>query len=563
MKENLQEKLVFLLLLLPSLFIVACNTNDSYGVNNSNQKINQPNILWLVAEDLSPYIPTFGDSTVKTPNLSRLALEGISYDQTFAPHPVCAPARASIITGMYANHIAASHMRTGPWYNDNLSEEALEKYRISMPENRTYYEAVPPPEVKMFTEYLRAAGYYCTNNSKQDYQFLKTMTAWDECDNKAHWRNRKKDQPFFSVFNFNVTHESQIWAKKEDTLRVDAQLEPPIPPYLPNTEIAKNDIRRMYSNIIEMDNQIGKIISELESDGLLENTIIFWYSDHGGPLPRQKRMLFDSGIKVPMIIRFPGKEKGGTRDNRMISFIDFAPTVLSLAGIRPPEHMDGSAFLGKYQREEEPLYVFGAADRFDETTDAVRSVRDHRFKYIKYYMPEKSMFLDVRYRNQMPIMQELLRLHKENNLTPEQALWFQETKPEEAFYDLKDDPHELVNLIENKEHKSKIEAMRSALSEWVTSINDTGLKDERLLINKLWPDGKQPMTEDPEILLTDGKISLSSETPGASIGYKLNSFEKAWRIYDSSFTAEKSDTIFAKAHRLGYKQSQQTQLVLK
>jgi len=380
MYTKIQQSTYWLAFLLLGL-VLSCSpehneANQEESTSFPNPSLDfQPNIIWLVAEDQSPNLPSFGDSTVTTPTLSRLAAEGVCYDNFYTAHPVCAPARASIITGMYANHIGASHMRTGPWYNDKVPPEVVEQYSQRLPEGVVSYEAVPPANAKMFTEYLRAAGYYCTNNSKQDYQFKKTMTAWDEDSNQAFWAKRKKGQPFFAVFNFGVTHESRIWAKAEDSLWVAEDLDVPVPPYLPDTEVGRRDVRRMYSNIKEMDTQVGEVLDRLEADGLLDSTIIFWYSDHGGPLPRQKRLLYDSGIKVPMIIRFPGQQFAGQRDDRMVSFIDLAPTVLSLVGLAPKDYMDGKAFLGEYVREEEPKYVFGAADRFDGKPDRIRSVQ--------------------------------------------------------------------------------------------------------------------------------------------------------------------------------------------
>ncbi len=274
------------------LFIIVCSACNAPTTSSSAFPYERPNILWLVAEDLSPYIPAFGDSTVHTPNLSRLAAEGIRFTNCFSVSGVCAPSRAALATGMYPNRIGATHMRN----TGNI------KY---LPEGIVPYEANPPAEVKMHSEYLRRAGYYCTNNAKEDYQFKKTLTAWDESSPRAHWRNRKAGEPFFAIFNFGVTHESRIWVKAEDSLWVDADLDVPVPPYLPDNEVGQRDMRRMYSNIMEMDQQVGEILSQLEADGLMENTIIFWYGDHGGPLPRQKRLLYDSGIEVPLIVRYP------------------------------------------------------------------------------------------------------------------------------------------------------------------------------------------------------------------------------------------------------------------
>ncbi|MGI9543391.1 MAG: sulfatase family protein, partial [Cyclobacteriaceae bacterium] len=371
----------------------------------------RPNILWLVAEDLGPYISPFGDSTAYTPNLDRLAAQGVCFDNFYSPSGVCAPSRAAIATGMYPTRIGANHMRTGPWYAGDVPEDRIREYTArALPAGLTSYDAIPPPEVKMMSEVLRRAGYYCTNNAKQDYQFRKPVTAWDESSKEAHWRKRAPGQPFFSVFNFEVTHESRIWNKAEDSLWIDPSKPIPIPPYLPDTEVGQKDVRRMYSNIMEMDHQVGEVLDQLEEDGELENTIIFWYTDHGGPLPRMKRLLYDSGIKVPMIIRFPGEQMAGTRNDDLLSFIDFAPTVMSLAGINPPVYLDGQAFLGDYQAEEKRKYIHAAADRFDETYDTNRAVRDKQYKYIRYYQTDLPMFLHVDYRDQMAIMQELYRL---------------------------------------------------------------------------------------------------------------------------------------------------------
>ena len=565
-KMPFKNKLISLRIILISAGLLLLSCSESK--NNSDTKLtsgalrpelnSKPNILWIVAEDLSEYIPSFGDSTVVTPNISKLAAEGVCYDNFFAPHPVCAPARAAIITGMYANSIGASHMRTGPWYGGRPSKEAIKNYeKKAMPSNIKAYEAIPSPDIKMFTEYLRKEGYYCSNNSKEDYQFIKTTTAWDDSSNKAHWRNREPNQPFFSVFNIGITHESQIWKKQKDSLWVDKNLEVPVPPYLPETDLAKKDIRRMYSNIKQMDAQVGNILQELEEDGLLDNTIVFWYTDHGGPLPRQKRLLYDSGVKVPMIIRFPEAVRANTRDNRLISFVDLAPTLLSLANLEPPEYMQGRAFLGEYKRSIEPQYVYGAADRFDETTDHVRSVRDKNFKYVKYYDPEKPMFLEVAYRNQMPIMQELLRLRKENNLSKEQALWFRGKKPDEELFDIQNDPYEIHDLAKDPAYESTLKKMRMVCENWIVDINDTGLISEETLIAKFHPEGFQPQTGAVQVKKQNNNIELFSSTIGASIGYKIlkdgvNPDNISWMIYAEPMTLHPDEKLFAIAHRIGY-----------
>ena len=407
----------FLACILFTCSVIGCSSGQVEDATDTNLDF-RPNIVWIVAEDLSPIIPPFGDSTITTPTLSRLAAEGVRYSHLFSPSGVCAPSRAAIATGMYQNHIGAHHMRTGG--NPRF-----------LPEGVIPYEAMPPAGVKMHSEYLREAGYYVTNNAKEDYQFKKPVTAWNESSRQAHWKNRKPGQPFFAIFNLRITHESQVWARAKDSLWVPEDLDVPVPPYLPDNEIGQRDVRQVYSNIKQMDKQAGDILAELESEGLLDSTIVFWYSDHGGPLPRQKRLLYDSGMHVPMIIRFPGMERAGEIDDELISFIDLKPTILSLAGVEPPAYVDGRAFLGEHASPEERTYVHGAADRFDEEYDMIRAVRDHRFKYMRNFQTEKPYYLPVAYREQMPIMQELLRMRDAGELNEYQAQWFRQTKEEE------------------------------------------------------------------------------------------------------------------------------------
>ncbi len=536
-----------LLLFLMLFTLLSCaNDPDPVGKQDDRDMLvlpDKPNILWLVAEDLSPYIPSFGDSTIQTPTLSRLAAEGICYDYFFASAPVCAPARASIATGMYPTHIAAGHMRTGG-------------NPIYFPEGIIPYEAQPPAEARMMSEYLRMQGYYCTNNAKEDYQFQKTHTAWDQSNGNAHWRNREPGQPFFAIFNFGVTHESRIWAKAEDSLWIPADLPVEVPPYLPDTEVGRKDVRRMYSNIKEMDAQVGEVLRQLEEDGELDNTIIFWYSDHGGPLPRQKRLLYDSGLKVPLIIRFPNAQQAGTRNQDMLSFIDLAPTVLSLAGIAPPAHMDGIDFLGEHQPAEKKKYIHAAADRFDAAYDKIRATRDRRYKYIRYYETEKPMFLRVKYRDQMPVMQELYRLRDADELNEAQALWFRETKPHFEFFDVENDPHELNNLADDPQYADKIRELSDECDRWLDAINDTGLVPESELLETLWPGMEQPVTANPTIYLEQAMVTLDCPTPGASIGYKVEkedgSYPDSWEVYTGSFNQPVGRDIRVLAHRIGY-----------
>lgn len=518
-----------------------------------------PNIVWIVAEDMSANIPAFGDSTISTPVLNRLAKEGVRYNNFYTPAPVCSPARSAIITGMYPTSIGTHNMRTGPWWDGIPTPARVKRYEQFTPKGIIAYETVPPPEVKMFTETLRQSGYYTSNNSKEDYQFLKTPTAWDDCNATADWRGRRDGQPFFSVFNLFVTHESQIWEKADDTLLVDENLDVPVPPYLPDTKMARRDVRRMYSNIMEMDKQVGAILAKLEADGLMENTIIMWYSDHGGPLPRQKRSIHDSGIKVPMIIRYPKTEHAGTEDNSMVSFIDLAPTVLSLAGVRPPAYMQGTPFLGQYLRKKEPDYIYAATDRFDKFYDQARAVRDKRYKYIKYYNPEIPIFFPIGYRENMALMNEMHRLRQKDSLTDTQKIWFEPTKPSEALYDTQNDPHEINNLAKNPFFKKKLLELRNKNEVFVKEINDLGFIDEKTLINKFWPNNIQPSTDPPLITKNKDKISITCKTEGATIGYRrqadLGEPPHTWKIYTDELEMRAGDSIEVIAHRIGFKPS--------
>lgn len=553
---------------------LGCQTQSDQvadGTDPESRVVDRPNILWLVTEDMGQYIPPFGDSTIETPNLSRLAAEGITYTHLFSPSGVCAPSRASIATGMYHSSIGASHMRTTSYTEVT-----------GLPP----YEAMPPAEAKMMSEILRAHGYYCTNNNKQDYQFKAPVTAWDENGTFAHWRNRQADQPFFSIFNFTTTHESGLFepygfrynemrhyqagdtsfsgpkgrarmSEAETPVHISKDLDFPIPPYLPNTPLVKRDMWKVYNNIAEMDRQVGAILAQLEKDGLLEKTIIFFYGDHGGPLPRQKRLIYDSGLRTPMIVRFPDRRKAGSKDDQLVSFIDFAPTVFSLTGIGLPSYLQGQAFLGPNKASQERSYIHAAADRFDGFTDAIRAVRDQRFKYIRNYRPEQGYYLPVVYRERIPTTQELLRLRDEGKLTDIQAQWFRSTKPPEELFDCEADPHELNNLIGDPQYSDKVEELRAEMDRWLAAIGDQPNLPEKELVQQLWKGSdEKPATQSPEIKNNDGQVTITCPTPGASIGYQIHhadgSTTKSWSVYTEPFALSQGDHVQVIAHRIGY-----------
>ncbi|WP_397447592.1 sulfatase-like hydrolase/transferase [Polaribacter sp. R77954] len=538
------------------LFFIACKNAPEENTSKSKQ----PNILWIVTEDISPTLSFYSDNTAKTPNLDKLAKEAIVYKNAFAVVGVCGPSRSSIITGMYATSLGTMHMRTGKdvfsWgkrvYQKDISRQDIANKNIIQ------YAAVVPEEVKCFTEYLRAAGYYTTNNEKTDYQFAAPITSWDENNRKAHWRNRPKNKPFFSVFNFGLTHESRLW-KHKDSLQTVNPNKVPVPPYLPDNKDSRESIARHYSNLELMDAQVGEVIKQLKEDGLYDETIIFFYSDHGGPLPRQKREILDSGLKVPLLVKGIKEKKG--ENNSLISFVDLAPTILSLAGIEPPKYMEGKAFLGKYKVAKRS-YVYGSSDRFDEFTDRIRSVRDDRFLYLKNYHPELPKYKDVAYRKNIPMMATFLNLRDEKKLNDDQQIWFQ-TKTSEELYDCLNDPFNLVNLAADKAHQSILLKMRKALVDFQTGRKDYGAMPESEMIAAMWPNFEQPKTKEVVFNRRNQKIELTTFTKGASIGYIISDkplkdldFNSGWSLYSAPLSIKKGKYLYAIAERIGFKESE-------
>ena len=384
-----------------------------------------------------------------------------------SPYPVCAPARSAIITGMYPSSIGTGNQRA---YHQKRKVRPDSESKLGFP----YYSSKLAEAIKPFTQILRENGYYCTNNSKTDYNFKLRDQAWDESSNHASWENRKKDQPFFAVFNFGVTHESSIWNRDKKKLKVDPNILK-VPPVFPDDSITRHALAVNYSNLIEMDIQMGKIIDRLKKENLYDNTYIFFYSDHGGPFPRHKRAIYETGTKVPFIVKFPKRFKTeDKRNNDMLSFIDFAPTILSIAGIDIPKIYQGKPFLGTRKSLKKRKYLFTASDRFDELTDRIRAVKSKRFKYVRNYNIEKPHALNVVYRTQMNLMKHLNELNKSNSLSDKQKLWFQVPKRPEEFYDLENDPFELNNLIEDEKFAPHINELKLQLDSWLKNINDLG-----------------------------------------------------------------------------------------
>ena len=524
----------------------------------------RPNILLLLAEDMSARVGAFGDPVAVTPNLDALAAEGVRYDYVFTTSGVCAPSRAALISGVHQNALGAGHMRS----------HGFAKAR---------YRAVPPPDVKAFPELLRASGYFTYVASKLDYQFSGTnvgdgpFTIWDEeafRPSSVSWRMRPPGKPFFGMVAFMETHESALFPRRgwpqsivhlvmgflqtwlhwdgKNVVRPD---EVEVPPYYPDTPEVRSDIARQYDNIYTMDLRVGELLAELERDGLAEDTIVIWSTDHGDGLPRAKREIFDSGIRVPMIIRWPdrfrpGDAEPGRLDHRLISFVDLAPQILALAGVPVPDVMDGRPFIDTPPRS----YVFAAKDRMDEVPDRQRAVRDERYKYIRNHAPGTVAAQPLAFREHLSSMRSLWTEWKEGRLDASQRRWF-EPRPEEELYDLAADPHELVNLANSAEHAETLARLRVALETWQTNVPDLATEPEALMAERMWPGGQSPVTARPSITRVGDKVRITCASEGASIGYRVND-DDAWQLYSDPIRLTKNVTrIDAKAVRYGWTES--------
>lgn len=414
-----------------------------------------PNILWISSEDNGPQLGCYGDDYATTPNIDALAGKGMLYRNAWSTAPVCAPARTTIISGVYPIATGSQHMR---------SETRLPYY------------------MQMFPRYLRDAGYYCTNNSKEDYNLVKTEGVWDESSPRAHWNKRADGQPFFAVFNITTSHESQVRRRPHEPVHDPAKVR--VPAYHPDTPTVRRDWAQYYDKVTEMDATVGERLRELEAAGLAEDTIIFYWGDHGPGMPRGKRWTYNSGLHVPLIAYFPEKYAHlapkeyavGGESQRLTGFIDFAPTMLSLAGIQPPGWMQGHAFAGEFETEP-PQHQFGFRDRMDERYDLVRSVRDERFVYIRNFMPHRIYGQFLNYMFQTPTTQEWHDLYHADELQPPQTFFWEE-KPTEELYDLANDPDEVNNLANDPAHAERITTLRAALREWQLKVRDIGLLPE-------------------------------------------------------------------------------------
>ncbi|WP_340105474.1 sulfatase-like hydrolase/transferase [Rhodohalobacter sp. 8-1] len=413
-----------------------------------------PNILWITSEDNSPFIGAYGDDYAVTPNLDRLADAGTVYENSYATTPVCAPSRFTLITGAYANRMGTENMRS--------------VYPI-------------PDNIRFYPAYLKDLGYYTTNNVKKDYNTIDQPEVWDESSTKAHYIDRAEGQPFFHIRNLTTTHESRLHDPIDTLIHDPANA--PVPPYHPDNETVRRDWAHYYDQMTRMDEQVGEILQELEELGEAENTIIFYYGDHGGALPGAKRFMNQRGLRVPLIIYFPDKyeylKPEENRSDRLVSFVDFPATLLSLAGIEPPEFMDGEPFLGEHETApRENIHMYRG--RMDERYDLSRAVRDQKFLYVRNYMPQRIYGQYLWYLWKAPTMQVWDEEYQAGNLNEIQSQFF-EPKPPEELYLISEDPYSVNNLADDSAYRNDLLRLRQVNSEWVREIKDLGFIPEGIL----------------------------------------------------------------------------------
>lgn len=476
----------------------------------------KPNILWLVSEDNTILLGCYGDKHARTPTLDQLAADGIRYDQARAPAPVCAATRTAIITAHYAPALGTQNMR---------SKEPL-------PEGIIYW-----------TELLRKNGYYCTNNAKTDYNTKsdRVKLAWDESSNKAHYKNRPDGAPFFAIFNTAISHESCV--HKSAKLTTDpATVE--VQPYLPDTPAVRHDIAQYIDKVAQMDEYMKKMLDELEKSGLADDTIVFYYADHGGVLPRSKRFLYANGTQVPLIVRY-GKnfahlapQEKGTGNSELVSLLDMPKTALSLAGVKPLPDMHGRAIAGEFKEPPRP-FDYSYRDRMDEIYDCSRSTTDGKLLYIRHYMPQVPSGMHLDYLWKQPAMRNWAELFAAGKTTPVQSAFFL-PKPAEELFDITADWHCINNLAANPAHAADMKRLREAHHAHMLRIRDTGLMPEPLMasLSGLTPPGTYAASDDNypigKLIPLVDRMQLDGDVAAMALALKdSNAAVRLWAVIAS------------------------------
>ncbi len=443
-----------------------------FSVMSAGVAADKPNFVWILSEDNSKhFLRLFDPSGAPTPRIEAMAREGLVFNHAFSNSPVCSVARTTLITSCYAPRIGTQFHRRAKM--------------ASMPEG-----------LKMFPAYLREAGYYTTNNSKTDYNAVPGKDVWDESSGKAHWSKRpEKGQPFFHQQTYGVSHESSLHFTAEQMRTQKTVTDPAtvgLAPYHPDTATFRYTYARYHDRIRDVDALVGGMLDELKEAGVLEDTFVFYFGDHGGVLPRGKGYAYESGIHIPLVVRVPEKwqhlvpHARGEQVDGFVSFVDFGPTLLQLAGVEVPAGVDGKPFLGEgvtaevlASRDE----AFGYADRFDEKIDFVRTLRKGPYKYMRNYWPQTFDGLQNDYRYRMLAYQEWRELYKAGKLNPVQSQFFR-PREAEALYDLRTDPHETMNLAARPEHAATLAEMRGRLNALVVGLPDLSFFPESHLVEK-------------------------------------------------------------------------------
>ena len=409
------------------------------------------NVVWITAEDLCPELGCYGNELVHTPHIDRLASEGMRFTNVFSTAPVCSASRSAFMTGMYQTTIGAHNHRS---HRDD-------GYRL-------------PQGVSLITDYFRAAGYFTCNvtrvndevkgSGKTDFNF-----AVDHPFDGDDWSQRQSGQPFFAHINFPETHRTFERDLEHPT---DPEKVSP-PPYYPDHPLVRMDWALYYDTMNHLDRKVGAVLQRLDEEGLSDNTLVLFFADHGRPHVRGKQWLYDGGIHIPLIVRWPGHVDPGTVNDQLVSAIDITATSLALAGISVPEAMQGRPFLGRNTQPRE--VIFAARDRCDETVDRIRCVRSKRFKYIRNFHPDRPYLQLNRYKEkQYPVLRLMRKLHLEQKLAPEQALFMAPRRPKEELYDLESDPHEINNLANDPDFQPRLTDMRTQLDAWIKASRDQG-----------------------------------------------------------------------------------------
>ncbi|UZR98733.1 sulfatase-like hydrolase/transferase [Chondrinema litorale] len=452
-------KLTSLICIFQVLLISGCTFT-----NSKKESLPPPNIVWINAEDISPAFGCYGDNFAITPNTDALASKGIVYKKAFATAPICAPSRSCLATGLYATSMGTQHLRS----------------------------VTPKPEfIKTLPEMLRNEGYFTSLSGKTDYNFDPTG-VWEYWENdNTPWKKRKEGQPFYSMFVFGLSHEgagnirekyeSSVEDLPKEMFHDPAKVK--VPPYYPDNEKARELWARYYDLVSAFDQKVGEVVENLEADGLMENTFIFVFADHGFGMPRYKRWLNETGLKVPLVVYTPEKYKSyfsespGSTTEDLVSFVDFVPTTLSLAGIPKTEYMPGNAFLGPFRKDTRE-YVFGARSRADDMFETSRSVRNDRFMYIRHYQPQYPYIQDGYIFSDVKEVFKLLREEHEAATLPAASERMWHKKPNEELYDLENDPYELNNLAESDEYQLVKDSLRDELKNWIFETRDIGFLPE-------------------------------------------------------------------------------------